>query len=133
MKIKNNKGETIDVKLPKAFKTKWVKALRSGKFIQGKHKLYSEINGTGSYCCCLVVACIVANVDKKDIMDNYFINDKFDNVPEILKGIGGDNVNVLLNKLTQMNDGKIFIIKNGYRTFRSKSFNYIASYIERYL
>lgn len=42
-------------KLPKDFKKKWVKALRSGKYKQGKYYLYA---GDGTYCC-LGVAGIV--------------------------------------------------------------------------
>lgn len=48
-------------KLPKSFKTKWVKALKSGKYIQGQYLLYNEDADT---YCCLGVACDITRVPK---------------------------------------------------------------------
>ena len=47
-------------KLPVAFKKKWVKALRSGKYKQGRCRLYNP--ETDSYCC-LGVACRVVGIN----------------------------------------------------------------------
>ncbi len=34
-----------------ANRTKWVEALRSGKYIQGNNYLKSEVNGVTEHCC----------------------------------------------------------------------------------
>lgn len=48
MKTENKKtGKVENVKLPKAFKTKWLKALRSGKYPKGTGWLESD----GKFCC----------------------------------------------------------------------------------
>jgi len=110
-------------KLPKAFKKKWVAALRSGKYKQGKHRLkQTDIKGD-SYCC-LGVACEIAN--SKNIQGNYIVGNisKNNNIPKLIKG---NSENSIVAKLTQLNDGEISSGDN------SKSFKYIASYIERYL
>jgi len=112
-------------KLPKAFKKKWVAALRSGKYKQGNNKL-AELTSGGVIHCCLGVACEVAGskteklydygVIYKDIAKNKYI-------PKLLKGTANKDFkpfNPIVKKLVDMNDG-------------GKSFKYIASYIERYL
>ena len=45
-------------KLPQEFKEKWVTALRSGKYEQGKGRLK---NGLGEYCC-IGIFCEVNNI-----------------------------------------------------------------------
>ena len=125
-------------KLPKRFKDKWVKALRSGKYKQDKSKLlkYKEevIDGKIKYIskfCCIGVACIINNVEKNIIKNQALISlDDFEkelfknfNVPNILKGSVDENP--LVSKLIQLNDGT--------NEKNPKTFNYIASYIERYL
>lgn len=50
--------ETTEKKLPEDFKAKWVAALRSGEYKQGKYLLHDE----GRFCC-LGVACRVAGLD----------------------------------------------------------------------
>lgn len=129
MKIKIN-DKIVDAKLPKKFKAKWIKALRSGKFTQGKSELRSEYYDDESNVkiqhCCLGVACEI--VGYKDIDGKPFITkDEFlsttKDIPSLLKGSGikGEKeYNKLVGKLATMND-------------KGKSFNYIASYIERYL
>lgn len=126
MKIKDPKTNKVsDVRLPKAFKKKWLKALRSGEFTQAKRVLFS--NG-GGYCC-LGVACRIAH-PKMDIINKGFM-DKDDfgkklkdiKVPNILKGSNGtmdDDYNPIVDKLSKMNDD-------------GKSFKMIASYIEKNL
>jgi len=117
MKIKNEKtGKIEDIRLPKEFKNKWVKALRSGDYSQGKLRLE---NSCGDMCC-LGVACRI--VHPKLILKEFaYINDsvakKTTKVPGILKGINS----IIPEKLTKMND-------SGKHSFKS-----IASYIERYL
>jgi hypothetical protein len=119
MKIKGK-----EVRLPKAFKKKWIAALRSGEYKQGKEMLYNH--DTKEYCC-LGVAGIICGLEKHDINGSGLLQEAngygLEKVPELL--VGSDekddsDYNIIADKLTIMND-------NG------KSFNYIASYIERYL
>ena len=75
---------TIEFKLPKAKKTKWVKALRSGKYTQGKKKLKrvmgSDIPGFYNKLakpefCCLGVACDIGIAKPKS--DGYYAQETF--------------------------------------------------------
>lgn len=125
MKIKDKKtGKMVDVRLPKGFKTKWLKALRSGKYKQTEGYLNDE-NGY----CCLGVACRI-NHPKVNLKDKPLINEfsfgknlKNINVPKILIGSGemdDEDYNKIVERLSTMND-------NG------KSFTVIANYIEKHL
>lgn len=104
-----------DVRLPKRFKAKWVKALRSGEYKQGKNGLY---NSDGSYCCLGVACKIVGNSNEELGLIGYIepelIKD-YKKVPSIL-----EREEELASKLAKMND-------------TGKSFNQIAAYIDRYL
>lgn len=118
MKIKGN-----EVRLPKRFKEKWIKALRSGKYKQSKHYLYSK--GEDGYCC-LGVAGIVCGLDKECLRGYQLLEDGLgiEQIPKMICGStvkSNEDYNPIVDKLTNMNDNK------------NKSFNYIASYIERYL
>lgn len=110
-------------KLPKAFKKKWVAALRSKKYQQGRLYLRDE----GISYCCLGVACRVAGISGEEIKLIGTIPKRFKTrgIPEMLCGVPGDNP--LVKKLTSFNDGNLEDSKP------SRSFNWIASYIERYL
>ncbi len=108
-----------DIRLPKVFKAKWVKALRSGKYKQGTGSLHSSNN---NYCC-LGVACQVM-YPKQEIKGNYIYEKEYSKIPKMLCG---DNENEIVKKLSTMNDG------TGAINAKIKSFDYIASYIERYL
>lgn len=114
-------------KLPKAFKAKWVAALRSGKYKQCTGSLVEKDYLTSKIThCCLGVACEIAGSKRNKIMDQGLIEgdiakNKF--IPKLIKGNIEDsspNYNPIVKKLTEMNDN-------------DKSFKYIASYIERYL
>lgn len=101
-------------KLPIKFKKAWVKALRSGKYIQGQY--YLKIKASNSEevgYCCLGVACEVAKVKTRDYQ--YFISKSATKIPPILRG-----ENDLTLKLSTFNDDGL-------------SFKWIAAYIERYL
>ena len=100
-------------KLPKAFKNKWIKALKSGKYIQGKDRIY-DVN-TDTYCC-LGVACDIVNC-KSD--SNFIIFTNSRKIPKILKGASKENK--LVKKLVDMND------------YSQKSFKEIAKWIEKNL
>jgi len=113
-------------KLPKVFKEKWVAALRSGEFKQGRGKL---CNMTDNTFCCLGVACIVAGIGPKGI-NGYTIakTAKYRKVPDLIKGkqTAGSFKNVnLVSKLVYMNDGECGIRKKGFKG--------IATWIEKNL
>jgi hypothetical protein len=63
------KQTTNKFKLPKLAKAKWIKALRSGKYKQGEHKLkYTIKNEHGkneNRYCCLGVACELGIAKKR--------------------------------------------------------------------
>lgn len=117
-------------KLPKRFKEKWVKALRSGEYEQGQDELYNE--KTNNFCCLGVAANICGISTKRlnyvPLLSNwYFSEDEIlkenKNLPKVLIGSNekeDDDYSAIVEKLVNFND-------NG------KSFNWIASYIERYL
>lgn len=107
-------GEIImEQKLPKEFKEKWIAALRSGEYKQGRCQLERE----GKYCC-LGVACVIA--DKNiNIMNYQYIPEDNKEVPYLLKGRDGDNIIVAI--LTNMNDQEM------------RSFTEIADWIEENL
>lgn len=59
------------MKMPKALKTKWVKALRSGKYKQGKYELYIPREGKAPpRFCCLGVLEHCAMNGKVESLDN---------------------------------------------------------------
>lgn len=86
-------------KLPKSFKTKFVKALLSGKFKQGTDGSLLR----GNAFCCLGVGCIVAGIPEKHIRGRAFIfSDDIqgsDKVPAVLHG--GDGIP---GQLADLND-----------------------------
>ena len=54
-------------KLPKAFKTKWLKALRSGKFKQARRQLREN----GKYCCLGVAVAVHSAKYAKSSQNDY--------------------------------------------------------------
>ncbi len=123
MKVLNFETEqTNDVRLPKRFKRKWLKALRSGKFEQGRGDLEKKnLEGESTYCC-LGIACRIQHPRIK-IKGGWIDKENFKrlrdiDVPEILKGDGESNQ--VVEKLADMNDS-------------GKSFAEIADFIEKEL
>lgn len=102
----------MDAKL----KTKWVKALRSGKFKQGDGGLYYD----RKYCC-LGVLCTVAGIDIKEAKRNRG-NVELLSTP-VLRKVGLTHNRQQL--LARMNDGTPIA--------SPKSFPEIADYIEKNL
>lgn len=120
MKIKNEKsGKIEDVRLPKKFKEKWIKALRSGKYKQDTGQLQTSMG-----YCCLGVGCRILHPKMK--LNSLIVlkeNTKI-KIPNMLKGAGNKQhpqYNPIVRKLTAMNDSN------------NRSFNYIAAWIERNL
>ena len=62
--------------------TKWVKALRSGKYQQGKEVLFSE----GRYCC-LGVLCEISEIEKNE--RGYFVDSMGFQMEAVLSGVAG--------------------------------------------
>ena len=109
-------------KLPPKFKTKWLKALRSGEYEQGESDLFNK--KTNTYCC-LGVACNIAGHQKSlEIYEESYI-DKMParNVPAMLRGLNDDTAPSLL---ADMNDAT-----GSYG--KRRSFKQIANWIERNL
>jgi len=113
-------GKKKDVRLPKVFKAKWIKALRSGKFEQGQHYLQY-----GNEYCCLGVACRILNpkmkLGNKTLISSLPNKGKNTRVPAILREEENQLIlGPVVEKLIKMND-------NG------KSFKVIANYISKHL
>lgn len=131
----------MQVKLKKKVKDRWVKALRSGKYTQGQEKLRDKDD---NFCCLGVLCDLHAKAhelpEKKKPIKNWYYSyggqSEFPpkSVWEWAVKAGHPNVNetgeltkncynvcdTLEGKLSKFNDS-------------GKSFNWIASYIERYL
>jgi len=107
-------------KLPKRFKDKWLKALRSGEYTQGDSLLYNDNN---QYCC-LGVGAVICGVPKIEILNFSYIGEgDFNSLIKqykIPKQIVGNDRNEIVRKLSSFND-------------KGLSFKWIAAYIERYL
>lgn len=102
----------ITNKLPEDFKKKWVAALRSGEYKQGKGTLYRENNDTH---CCLGVACRIAGMENDTIAALDYIPIRY-NIPDFL--IGEEEIPLTLSS---MNDEKVL------------PFTEIADWIEKHL
>jgi hypothetical protein len=96
-------------KLPEDFKQRWVAALRSGEYEQGKNELHRD-----DKFCCLGVACVVAGYTSDQLLTEFIPKD-FDKVPVILVDEGD-----IPTDLANMND-------------RGQPFSEIADYIEQNL
>jgi hypothetical protein len=113
-------------KLPEEFKKKWVAALRSGEYKQGRDYLYDPFD---DQYCCLGVAGAVCGVDKEVMKKACYLRDKDyqdttnddpiapESYPKLITlGIKDNKAHVLAS----MND-------------EGKSFSQIADYIEKNL
>lgn len=105
-------------KLKKRDKTKWIKALRSGEYKQGRSKL-KERTGSITRYCCLGVACAVGIATPH--RDRLLCSKSF--MPLDIQ-----------EKLALKNDGEDVYIFNGSREIKNRwSFNRIAKWIEENL
>lgn len=100
-------------KLPQEFKEKWVAALKSGDYKQGKMRLHNQEENT---YCCLGVLCAITGVESS--RDEYIWGFPEEQIPVMLQG---NRSNPVVNNLVRMNDRY------------GKSFSEIADYIEQNL
>lgn len=125
----------MENKLPEPFKSEWIAALRSGKYIQTRSVLYNyeESKDDKLAMCCLGVAEHICgtpleNLRHTTIPSNLRIDGKRGGKsPALLQETWDDTFNNIVSKLAQMNDG-IDIGCEG-----SKSFEEIANWIEENL
>jgi hypothetical protein len=117
-------------KLPTEFTLKWLEALRSGEYKQGKGYLYNSVDNT---YCCLGVAGVVCGMDK-DKLDEYNGFGNFgngimpnENVPKQLITDYDDNTQLVYH-LTGRNDGLKSL--NNNPTGDMLTFAEIADWIE---
>jgi len=99
-------------KLPEPFKSDWIKALQSGKYKQGKSRLYRTKDDT---YCCLGVAEHILGTPNEQLRGV--------GMPQDLKGYSrfpAGLSNCIINLLANMND-------------RGVTFEHIADYIEENL
>lgn len=105
-------------KLPKEFKDKWIAALRSGKYEQGK----SALESNGKFCC-LGVACRVVEVETYVVDEMTGQLNELEYIPDneaIPRFIIGATETAAF--LSTMNDGDGIV--------PPKSFSEISDYIE---
>ena len=117
----------------------WIKALRSGKFQQGKEMLAyqdDEVNGGLRYCC-LGVLCHLYNREKKKGWENLHI-DGDEILPTkvaLWAGLTSQNPDVVHAKhkatLSTFNDGMAYVDDN--TPIKQLNFNEIADLIEAQL
>lgn len=99
----------------KTLKSKWLKALRSGRYKQGKRRLFGKYKEQNRYCC-LGVLCKIQGVSIKTMKEH---NKSTGDLPYVLT-LSGWPVEDEISNLVDMNDG-------------GKNFKTIADYIERNL
>lgn len=106
--------------MKQAIKRKWITALRSGKYEQGQGGLVGR-DGAG-FCCLGVLACVVDPTNATAWRGQAYLGYKQEELTGPLGKIGRREAYI---QLANLNDGM--------KTGRQKSFNYLASYIERFL
>lgn len=113
-----------ETKLPEDFKAKWIAALRSGEYKQGKCSLYDPM--TDSYCC-HGVAGYLYGISKEALAGKPYIGDDStkelappDGYPSVLISMTNKSVGETVYYLAGMNDSE-------------RSFSEIADYIEKNL
>jgi hypothetical protein len=112
------------MKMPKDLKDKWVKALRSGEYKQGRGTLYTP--STKSFCCLGVLEHICLNGEVETYEYGNGLK-QFKGMPSVqfydAHGISGRDATEA--RLTQMNDGT--------EDKKPKSFKAIARFIDKHV
>lgn len=99
-------------KLPKGLKKRWVAALRSGKYKQGKGTLLAG----GKYCCLGVLCEIVNGI----VPHNSFIPENMPKIPAFLRD-------------TKLVPKRLSVLNDGTDVCRAKGFKAIATWIDKHL
>lgn len=120
---KTMKEKTVYPKLPVKFKEKWLKALRSGEYEQGRQTL---LNNDGQYCC-LGVACSLKNIPDKNILGWGMPSSSFIKDSRLPKFLDSKYDMSFMEELASMNDG------NEEEGKKPRSFKQIANWIEKNL
>lgn len=128
MEMKINTNNDKPFSLPRGFAEKWVKALRSGNYEQGKNYLLNIINKGKKYCC-LGVATDICNVPSEESRMKPVIFRsmcfKF-NIPREICHIGGlRNLSFYLSMLNDYGLYSIFDTKDISLKFRFDKSKYI--------
>jgi hypothetical protein len=114
--------------MKKGLKKKWVAALRSGKYEQGREYLQAD----GKFCC-LGVLCEVAKVPSVDlsgereyrfVKPSGGVDERTGELAECFREAHGISASA---------EGKLIDFNDGRTGTGARSFKWIASYIERYL
>lgn len=106
--------------MKKELKDKWIAALRSGEYRQGKSKLKTD---SGGYCCLGVLADICKLDLDHELSGYFYVTIGTEGYPEELQGNSG-----LPLQLAVMNDGSLHHLHNP--TTKQHSFLEIADWIE---
>ena len=114
------------MKMPKALKTKWVKALRSGKYKQGKYTLYSprEGNAAPKFCCLGVLEHCAMNGKVESMKYDSIVEYKAVPSPDFYKQFG----------ITDINDGEFNVLTAMHMNdAENRRFKTIANMIEKHV
>lgn len=98
-------------------KAKWLAALRSNTYTQGRDQLYDPANNT---YCCLGVLCEVANLKREEETYYHGNDEEMETLPESFREEAGIS-SPAMNTLTELND------------FAGKTFPELAKWIEENL
>lgn len=116
--------------LDPTFKAKWLEALRSGKFKQGKRRLCQKNTDDQFEHCCLGVACEVLNIPKEpcDVGSNNYKFTESNLYGTVYLG----NLDMKYSELKPLQNDKIYS-KLANMNDNGKSFDEIANWIEENL
>ena len=114
--------------MDKRLKTRWLKALRSGEYEQGRGKLAVETDSGARFCCLGVLVDITEGFTERD-------GDLFCDSPAQSAQTKHSLSNRLLDKfgLTRRQQEELINRNDGYCGHKPKTFKKIADYIEENL
>lgn len=113
------------IRLPKELAEKWIAALRSKEYKQGKNFLYSE--KTDCYCCLGVLGCVLGT--EKENMNEFssrLIGNAISGLPEDINF--NDSQQILSNEYNRLSNNVLFFIK--INDEKKKTFSEIADVIQ---
>lgn len=113
----------LKIKLPKKFKAKWLKALRSGKFQQSRNGNLVDDEGY----CCLGVAGVVCGVSDKRMADCAFLSRR-ENGIKVLKTVEKALKQPILDNPLDSVEAELACMNDGTRSFKQ-----ISNWIEKHL